>query len=80
MTEEAQELWDEIEEMLDEPRFNFAKQTLQGIQDTVRLTGRATATQQQAIKNIRASITPGRGETPNWKRRYEGLNKGSRSL
>lgn len=48
----AQELVDTIDEMLSDGRWGFAENTLKGIFDTVRGSGRITLGQRRAVENI----------------------------
>ena len=49
------QLWDEIEDMLDDERFEFAAETLAGIEEQVAKAEHATDRQREAVENIRAS-------------------------
>lgn len=56
--------------------YEWASDTLSGIYDTVKASGRVSDGQRTAIRNIGASREAnrhtGRMERPGWKRRYEG--------
>lgn len=44
-----------IDRMLDDPDYEFAKQTLEGIRDRIKTGGHVTAKQIKAIMNIKQS-------------------------
>jgi len=69
----------EIEELLEDPAFSFAADTLEGIRDTVRLRQQVSEAQREAIDNIRAGGERHEEQRRGWERhekrtgrRYEG--------
>jgi hypothetical protein len=67
----------EIEELLEDPAYRFASDTLEGIRDTVRLRQQVSEAQREAVQNIRAGgerqqERPRRG---GGSRRYEGWSR-----
>jgi hypothetical protein len=72
LTEDAQLLLDEIDDLIGGGRHRFAEQTLQGIGEVIRRTGTVTIGQHRAVENIRAGTQQGQRTGGNWKRRYEG--------
>jgi len=69
----------EIEELLEDPAFRFASDTLEGIRDTVRLRQQVSEAQREAIQNIRAGGERHEDQRRGWERhekrtgrRYEG--------
>lgn len=61
----------EIEEMFGDPRYEWARKTLDPIYDWTVGNRRFTPNMKQAIKNIRERVE-GTSEKKTWKRRYEG--------
>ena len=64
---------DRIAEMRGSGLFNWADDTLRGIEDSVAGSGRVTEGQRQAVANIEEASWSGRG-----RRRYEGFRGRSR--
>jgi hypothetical protein len=59
MTSESQKAeWfvESCDEMLDNPKYQWAYDTIEGIRDNILKNGRVTEKQQSAIRNIRTSI------------------------
>lgn len=71
----ANEVLEEIEEMLDDEKYSFAFETLQGIKITIGRTGEATEAQQRAVQNIKSSKSSNREARSDTKRsrRWEGF-------
>ena len=72
LSEDAQLLLDEIDEMLGERRYNFAASTLKGIAQSIAATGSVSVNQHRAVENIRQGGQRERSSASGWKRRYEG--------
>lgn len=66
------DLIEEINEMLDDEKYNFASTTLIGIRDTVTRTRVVTPRQLEAVMNIKASKKQNEETKAKWSRRYEG--------
>jgi hypothetical protein len=60
-----------LDEMLEDERFSFASETLEGIKKTVTRTRVVTEGQASAVKNIGRSERDKQAKT--WTRRYEGM-------
>lgn len=73
MRREVEEFIETLDEMLADTRYQFAWDTLSGIETNVTQFDNVTPRQRQAIVNIRESVqrTAGKG----WSRRYEGYSK-----
>lgn len=69
--ERGQALIDEIENLLEDGRYRFAADTLEGIVQTLSEGREPTPGQYQAVRNIRES-KESRGSSRAWSRRYEG--------
>ncbi len=54
-TPEAQDLLRQIDELLEDERYEFAEETLSGIRQTVERSGTCSAAQKRAIQNIEDS-------------------------
>lgn len=74
LTDEAQNFVELLSDLLDEGRFQFAADTLLGIRETVRATGRITDKQRQAVANIQQGVETRQAST-GWARRYEGYSR-----
>lgn len=62
----------EIEALLDTGRCAFARDTLEGIHETVERTHRVSDAQRRAVENIEAGANKSRGrDRPNYFRRYK---------
>jgi len=72
LSEDAQLLLDEIDALLSDERYNFAKATLVGIGDSIERTGSVSVNQHRAVENIRQSKQGGQRSEKRWGRRYEG--------
>lgn len=72
----VQDFLDEIETLQSSGDYDWAGDTLAGIYDTVKASGRVTDGQRTAVRNIGASREAnrhtGRMQARGWGRRYEG--------
>jgi hypothetical protein len=63
---------EEIEDMLGSGSYAWARDTLEGIQETVERTTRVSEAQRKAVDNIAAGARKSRGRSaPNYFRRYK---------
>jgi hypothetical protein len=68
-----------IEALLEDERFDFAKDTLEGILEHVRTSRRVTPNQEYAVMNIEDGGKASRGRTdPNYFGHYQGGRTGRR--
>lgn len=65
-------LWMRIEDLLSDPKYNYAGDTLKGIQETIERTQRVTDGQRRAIDNIEEGGERQFRSQRQWGRRYEG--------
>ena len=72
ISERAQTLIDEIDTLLDDERYRFAADTLEGIKATLSEGREPTPGQYLAVRNIRESKEKSVQERGGWSRRYEG--------
>lgn len=70
---EIDDFLEEIDNLLNDKRFTFASDTLNGIRDSVETFRTISVRQRQAITNIKASVE-GRQEKKS-SRRYEGWTR-----
>lgn len=82
MKDELNDFIEELDELLENPKYLFASETLSGIKATVEKSSTITAGQRRAVRNIKG--VPGGEEddpslpsqrTTGGSRRYEGFGK-----